>query len=165
METLPWSSINCNRVCLWAADYHLYSCISCFISRLNYLSRSTQVPWLPLEHLHNFPPKPNKLAAQELQLQSVCVLVVQSCPTLCDPMDCSQPGSSVHGIFQARTLELVAIPFSRIFLTQGSNLGLLHCRQILYHLSHLGSMSKENFINKKSLTNISYPGGWHITVD
>ena len=37
----------------------------------------------------------------------------QSCPTLCDPMDCSLPGSSVRGIFQARTLEGVAMPFSR----------------------------------------------------
>ena len=35
--------------------------------------------------------------------------VAQSCPTLCDPMDCSLPGSSVHGIFQARILEWVAI--------------------------------------------------------
>ena len=39
--------------------------------------------------------------------------VTQSCPTLCDPKDCSLPGSSVHGIFQARVLEWVAIPFSR----------------------------------------------------
>ena len=39
--------------------------------------------------------------------------VAQSCPTLCDPMDCSLPGSSVHGIFWARTLEWVAISFSR----------------------------------------------------
>ena len=38
--------------------------------------------------------------------------VVQSCPTLCDPMDCSLPGSSVHGIFQARVLEWGAIAFS-----------------------------------------------------
>ena len=37
----------------------------------------------------------------------------QSCPTLCDPMDCSPPGSSVHGILQARILEWVAISFSR----------------------------------------------------
>ena len=37
---------------------------------------------------------------------------LQSCPTLCDPMDCSPPGSSIHGIFQARTLEWVAISFS-----------------------------------------------------
>ena len=41
------------------------------------------------------------------------VLVAQSCPTLCDPMDCSPPGSSVHEIFQARILERVAIPCSR----------------------------------------------------
>ena len=39
--------------------------------------------------------------------------VTQSCPTLCDPMNCSLPGSSVHGIFQARVLEWVAIAFSR----------------------------------------------------
>ena len=39
--------------------------------------------------------------------------VTQPCPTLCDPMDCSPPGSSVHGIFQARVLEWVAISFSR----------------------------------------------------
>ena len=38
--------------------------------------------------------------------------VAQSCPTLCDPMECSLPGSSIHGIFQARVLEWVAIAFS-----------------------------------------------------
>ena len=43
----------------------------------------------------------------------VCVLVAQSCPTPCDPMDCSPSGSSVHGILQARVVEWVAIPFSR----------------------------------------------------
>ena len=37
---------------------------------------------------------------------------LQLCPTLCDPMDCSLPGSSVHGIFQARVLEWGAIAFS-----------------------------------------------------
>ena len=43
-----------------------------------------------------------------------CVSVrVQSCPTLCGPVDCSPPGSSVRGIFQARILEWVAIPYSR----------------------------------------------------
>ena len=39
--------------------------------------------------------------------------VSQSCPTLCDPMDCSLSGSSIHGIFQARVLEWIAISFSR----------------------------------------------------
>ena len=38
--------------------------------------------------------------------------VVQSCPTLCNPMDCSLPGSSIHGMFQARVLEWGAIAFS-----------------------------------------------------
>ena len=62
------------------------------------------------------------------------VLVAQSCLTLCDPMDCSPPGSSAPGILQARILERVAIPFSKgIFLTQESNLGVLNFRQILYH--------------------------------
>ena len=43
--------------------------------------------------------------------------VTQSCPTLPDPMDYSLPGSSVHGIFQARVLEWVAIAFSQIHTT------------------------------------------------
>ena len=42
----------------------------------------------------------------------MCALVAEYCLTLCDPMDCSPPGSSVHGILQARILEWVAIPFS-----------------------------------------------------
>ena len=42
----------------------------------------------------------------------VCVSVTQLCPTLCDPMDDSPPGSSVHEILQARTLECIAISFS-----------------------------------------------------
>ena len=55
---------------------------------------------------------------------SVCVLVAQLCPTLCDPMNCSQPGSSAHGIFQARMLEWFAITFSRGILPhQGIELG------------------------------------------
>ena len=41
------------------------------------------------------------------------VLVAQSYPTLCGPMDCNPPGSSVHGILQSRILDWVAIPFSR----------------------------------------------------
>ena len=43
----------------------------------------------------------------------VRVLITQSCPTLCNPMDCNPPGSSVLGILQARILEWVAILFSK----------------------------------------------------
>ena len=42
-----------------------------------------------------------------------CCSIAKPCPTLCDPVDCSLPGSSVHGIFQARVLEWIAISFSR----------------------------------------------------
>ena len=73
---------------------------------------------------------------------SVCA-VTQPHLTLCNPMDCSPPSSSVHGIFQARILEWVAISYSRgIFLNQGPKsrlLGLLHWQVDSLPLSHLGS--------------------------
>ena len=47
--------------------------------------------------------------------------VIQSCVTLLDPMDCSLPGSSIHGIFQARVLEWGAIAFSDIWLDWSVN--------------------------------------------
>ena len=56
---------------------------------------------------------PDKLAAFFFfPQQDVLCLVTESCPTLCDPMDCSLPGSSVHRILQARILGWVAIPFN-----------------------------------------------------
>ena len=66
----------------------------------------------------------------------VKVLVTQSCLTLWHPKDYSPPGSSVQGILQARIMQWFASP---ILPTQGSNPALLHCRQILYHLSQRGS--------------------------
>ena len=60
----------------------------------------------------------------------VCGQSFRSCPTLCDPMDCSPPGSSLLGILQAKILEWVAMPYLQgIFPTQGSNpslSGFLH---------------------------------------
>ena len=62
-----------------------------------------------------------------------------SCPTLCDPMEYSQPGSSVHWNSPGKNTGVGSHFLLRgIFLTQESNLGLLHCRQILYCLSHQG---------------------------
>ena len=59
------------------------------------------------------------------------VLVTQLCLILWDPMNCSPPSFSVHGILWSDSLSLL----QGIFLTQGSNPGLLHCRQIFYHLT------------------------------
>ena len=58
--------------------------------------------------------------------------VAQSCPALRDPMDCSPPGSSVHGIFQARVLEWGAITFSLKYLTSTQ-----YCAQSLSHVQLL----------------------------
>ena len=60
-------------------------------------------------HLHPL----EQASSPELVLDMEKVKVSQSCPTLCNLMDCSPPGSSVHGILQARTLEWVDVPFSR----------------------------------------------------
>ena len=81
------------------------------------------------------------------------MLVVHSCPTLCDTMGCNPPGSS--GILQARRLGWVAISFSRgIFPIQGLNLGFPRGRQILYHLSHHWVVNHQKLIFHSS-------GGWN----
>ena len=74
------------------------------------------LPWgqrvwieLPAPRLHGL-----ALQSPHQQNKVMCVCsVTQLCSTLCDPVDCSAPGSSVHGIFQARTLEWVAISSSK----------------------------------------------------
>ena len=60
------------------------------------------------------PSSPSSVSTWSLVYSRVflCCSVIQSCLTLCDPMNCSPPGSSVHGISQARILEWVAISFS-----------------------------------------------------
>ena len=87
--------------------------------------------------------------------------VAQSCPTLCGPMDCSPPGSSIHGIFQARVLEWVAISFSRwvIFLTLGSKPSLPHCRWILYQLNHKGTSPWNSPGQNTGVGNLSFSRG------
>ena len=65
-------------------------------------------------------------------LTSKWAKVAQLCPTLCNTMDCSPPGSSIHWILQARILEWVVIPFSMgSSEPRDGNPGLPHCRQIL----------------------------------
>ena len=79
---------------------------------------------------------PNSLHIHVFKCLCACMLILFSCVTLCDPMDCSPPGSSVHGILQERTLEWVAIPFSR-------DRTLVSCigSQILYCVMNLTSIS------------------------
>ena len=66
--------------------------------------------------------------------------VAQSCPTLCNPMDYNPPGSSVHEDSPGKNTGVSCHALCQeIFPTQGLNPNLLHCRWILYHLSHQGS--------------------------
>jgi len=61
-------------------------------------------------------------------------------PTLCDPKDCSPPGSSVHGDSPGKNTGVDGHALLQgILSTQGSNPGFPHCRQILYHLSYQGN--------------------------
>ena len=86
---------------------------------------------------------PSSLPRRTSLCACVCVCVcmyaksLQSCLTLCDPMDCSPPGSSVHGILQARILEWVAMPFSRGSSRprDGTCISGVSCigRRVLYH--------------------------------
>ena len=79
----------------------------------------------------------NKIKAK---IPPVLCLVTQSCPTLCNPMDCSPPGSSVHGDSPGRNTGVGDHALLQgIFPTQGSDPRLPHCRWILYQLSYWGS--------------------------
>ena len=106
---LPCPSLSpgvCSDSCLWSPWYHptisssvipLFSCPQSFPA-----SR-----YFPMSQLF-------ASGCQNIGVcLCVCVLVAQWCLTLCHPMDCSLPGSAVHGILQARILEWVAITFSR----------------------------------------------------
>ena len=79
-----------------------------------------------------------------LLISSCCCLLTKLCLScvwlFCEPMDCSPPGSSLHGISQARILEWVAISFSQgVFPTPGLNPSLLHWQADSFPLSHQGS--------------------------
>ena len=77
----------------------------------------------------------------------VCAKWLQSCPTLCNPVDCSPPGSSVHGILQARILEWVAISSSR-----GSSQELnLHLISPTYTHTHTHTQMKKKMDNLQGL--------------
>ena len=73
-------------------------------------------------------------------MSAVLCLVAQSCPTLCDPMDYSPPGSSVHGDFPGQNTGVGCHALLQgIVTTQGLNPSPPNCRQFLYCLSHQGS--------------------------
>ena len=92
---------------------------------------------------------------------AVLCLVPQSCRTLCDPMDCSPLGSSVHGDSPGKNTRVSCNALLQgIFPTQGSNPGLQHCRQILYHLRHQGSPRILKWVVYPFFRGSSQPRNW-----
>ena len=87
---------------------------------------------------------------------------LHSCLTVCGPMDCSPPDSSVHGILQARILEWVAIPFSRRSSQprDQTNISVVSCvcRQVLYHECHL-EMATHSSVLAWRIPGMGEPGG------
>ena len=103
--------------------------------------------------VHTWTPCSSLVSAQvHLWPVKLKVLVAQSWSTLCDPVDCSPLGASVHGILRARILEWVAVSFSRG--SSRAEPGLVHCRWILYHLSNWGSPDIQNGIIRTPISNI-----------
>ena len=97
--------------------------------------------WLGRLQNENTKNKP-RCVCQFINHLHVLCLVTHSCPTLCDPMDCSLPGSFVHGDSPRKHTGVGCLALlQEIFPTQGSNPGPLYCRQILYYLNHQGSTS------------------------
>ena len=137
--------------CCTSLTFPSCSLSSCLLQSIN-LCQHIRCSWgryvTPSRHWYLLEPwRPRESSLLFLLMQnasvSVRVKLLQSCPTLCNPMDRSPPGSSVHGIFQARILEWISMPPSRgswwrrdltcIFYV--SYIG----RWVLHHSGHLGS--------------------------
>ena len=94
-----------------------------------------------------------KKKALEIEISWIClepwkkVLIAQLCPTLCDPTDCSRPGSSVRGIFQARILEWTAISFSSVSSRPRDQTRFSHIAGKIFHRLSQGSRSHDPPIN------------------
>ena len=113
----------------------LRCCVSFCCTAMGISSMYAYIPSLSLKNWVEFPVPYSRFSL-------LTCSVVQSCPTLCDPLDCSPPGSSVHGIVQARILERVAISSSRgssQFRDRTCLLNLLHRQVDSLPLCHLGS--------------------------
>ena len=114
---------------------HMYT----FLSPGNLPNPGTK-PRSPALQMDSLPAKSSEKANVHIRTYIItigmCVLATQSCPALCNLMNCNPPGSSVHGILQERILEWVAMYLLQgVFLTQELKPSLPHWRQILYCLS------------------------------
>ena len=119
---------------------HLFTCYCCRNSEASESLPPYKCIWLFLSD-RIWSGKAKKKKNNNKTYSYICVCsVIHSCPILCDPLDYSPPGSSVHRDSPDKNTGVGCHALlQRIFPTQGSHPGLLHCRQFLYCLSHQGS--------------------------
>ena len=124
--------------CYWICLLVLQVCVCMCVCVVWGEKLESSYPTVPTQSMSSRVPK-TQLAPIIIFLEWT-LTVAQSCLILCDPMDCSPLGSSVHGILQARIPEWVAIPFSRgsFWLRDQTQFACIG-RQILCHLNHEGS--------------------------
>ena len=167
----------------WTSEYiHTHTLASWFrLRRQEFWGPKNSQDGFPTVLCHSRAPSEYQIAKAQRLLKSSCrvrmqlyqqlcvalCLVTQLCPTLCDPMDCSPPGSSAHGDSPGKSIGVGCHALLQgILPTEGSNPGLLHCSQILYHLSHQGDSEariqkghlKHSNINKMKRQR-EYPAG------
>ena len=136
-----WSGLSCPDFCYKSMRILCIHSHRCERSKSKNIILIKGLPFGNSSGIHRFP------KVRYIRLYSVKInimkgsdmVVIQSCPTLCNPMDCSPPGSSVQGILQARILEWVAISFSKES-SQPRDQSWVSCiAGSLYHLSHQGN--------------------------
>ena len=130
------------RESFWVSEFWVYfSEISLILVSQSHVEDSVDI-FSALAKL-NLLCSPPSMPRDSPQLSSVA----QSCPTLCNPMDYNPPGSSVHEDSPGKNTGVSCHALCQeIFPTQGLNPNLLHCRWILYHLSHQGTWYAEGVI-------------------
>ena len=124
------SNIEQNTASIWT----LINILNDLMNGVNYVTISTFESWRDIYRYKT-------INMHSMNCIMLLCTVTQSCLTTCNSTGCSLPGSSLHGVLQARILGWMPFPSPGDLLNQGLELGLLHCRQILYHLSHKGSPS------------------------
>ena len=129
--TAPWSLLCGFHLGFLAAHPPLSLFLSLLLSISLHLSLCSLTAYFvrsqPTHHEQPYKEAHVKRSFSLLPIAKWRVLVAESCLTLCNPMDCSPPGSSVHGILQAAGVGSHSL-LQGIFPTQGSNPHLLHCR-------------------------------------
>ena len=155
---LEWVDISFSRGSSRPRDWSRDSCISG--RRFNFWATRE----LPLAIHKSWLRKMHFLLLHTYLLPShavVLCLIAQSCPPLCDPMDWSPPGSTVHRDSPGKTTGVCSHPLLQgIFPTQRSNPGLLHCGQILYCLSHQGGPGILKWVAYPFSRETSQPTNW-----